>query len=506
MQNSSACYDYEADWRPYVFPEPTSRLSSLEEIRRLYPPVTLTHQPLQSGGMPVWSDGNTVCLNTRDEMTLGIGFTGAGKSRRGVAPTIAMLAKARENIVAIDVKGELTTGSLSPYVRGVLEENGYQTVFFDLRGFRGDGFNPLLLPYRLYREGNVGEAIRLLHEQYTNLSHVYNGTTADPFWTLEGVLCLVGFTCGLFAVGLEEERIHMLSLAMLLNDDGCSVMQTVRNSCNLPDIVRSSLNSILSMPERTRMSVVATAYSMLQPFVVNDRLMRMTSCTTFDFEEMTRHPCAVFLIVPDEVDSYDPFVGILLDQLSGSLVQQAYRCGGSLPIRTNFVCDEFAQYFIQNMSRNISAHRSRNIRWYIWCQGLEQLKTAYPKDAPVILENCANLYFMNSPELGLLKYLSERSGSLTGSDGLPRPLLRVQDLQTLQKTRSYTETYFSAPGVQFISRLPDISQYPCLQFAPKTYTIPCHLPHTRVLSVTPKQMMQATMPSNDRSARKEFLA
>ena len=483
-------YDYESDWRPYVFPEPSARLATMNEIRRDYPPVELSHKPLKAGGMPVWSDGSTVCLNTRDEMTLGVGFTGAGKSRRGVGPTIAMLAKGGENIVAIDVKGELTTGSLARYIRGVLDENDYKTVFFDLRGFRGDGFNPLLLPYRMYREGKPGEALRLLHEQFNNLSHVYNGSTADPFWTLEGVLCLMGFCCGMFACIDDPDCIHMLSLAMLLNDEGCNAMHTIRERCRLPDIVSSTLDSILSMPERTRMSVIATAYSMLQPFVVNDQLMRMTSCTTFDFTELAKRKCAVFIIVPDEVDSYDPFVGILLDQLSSTLVGLAYRCGGSLPIRTNFVCDEFTQYFIQNMSRNISAHRSRNIRWYIWCQGLEQLKTAYPKDAPVILENCANLYFMNSPELSLLQYLSERSGQVMGTAGSVRPLLRVQDLQTLKKTAEYTETYFSAPGVQFVGRLPDISRYACLQFPPKTYTIPCHLSDRKVPTMDIKHMLR----------------
>ena len=79
-------YDYESDWRPYVFPEPSARLATMNEIRRDYPPVELSHKPLKAGGMPVWSDGSTVCLNTRDEMTLGVGFTGAGKSRRGGRP------------------------------------------------------------------------------------------------------------------------------------------------------------------------------------------------------------------------------------------------------------------------------------------------------------------------------------------------------------------------------------------------------------------------------------
>lgn len=64
----------------------------------------------------------------------------------------------------------------------------------------------------------------------------------------------------------------------------------------------------------------------------------------------------------------------------------------------------------------------------------------------------------------------------------------------LNKTRAYTETYFSAPGVQFISRLPDISQYPCLQFPDRQYTIPCHLPDAPVSSITVKKLLRLIYP------------
>lgn len=483
-------YDYEADWRPYVFPESSAKLAALEDIQQRYPCVDLSRRKLEAGGMPVWTDGHTACLNTRDEMTLGIGFTGAGKSRRGVAPTIAMLAKAGENIVAIDVKGELSTGALARHVRGVLEENHYKTVFFDLRGFRGDGFNPLLAPYRHYRQGNVGEAMRMLHEIFNGMAHDFFSSNADPFWASEAVLCLVAFTCVLFAAVKEEALVHMLSLAMLLNDDGCEVIDRIKRALCLPNIVNSSLNSILSMSSKTRMSVVATAYSMIQPFVVSEPLMRMSSCTTFSVEEMLHRKCAVFIIVPDEVDSYDTFVGILISQMCADLVQLAYKNGGSLPIRTNFICDEFTQYTIPNMGRNISAHRSRNIRWYLWCQGLEQLRAAYPKDASVILENCVNLYFMNSPDFSMLKYLSERSGELVEANGVVRPFLRVQDLQSLKRTTAYTETYFSAPGVQFVTRLPDISQYASLQYPDKRYPIPCRLPEQPIRTFSPNLLQE----------------
>ena len=486
--NSS--YDYEADWRPYVFPEDSARLAAVEEIRQAYTNADLSAPILPAGGMPVWTDGRTVCLNTRDEMTLGIGFTGAGKSRRGVAPTIGFLAAAGENIVVVDVKGELSTGSLSRYVRGALAEHDYKTVFYDLRGFRGDGFNPLLIPYEAYREGNTDEAIHLLHELFSGLAHVYAGTKADPFWDIHAVLCLTAFACVIFEISESPRYVHMLSLAMLLNDAGCEAINSVKKVLSLPDVALSAVNEILSMPEKTRMSVTATAYSLIQPFVINERLLKMSSCSTFDFSEMASRKCAVFLIVPDEVDSYDRFVGILLGQLCARLVQLAYKNGGSLPRRINFICDEFPQYHIENMARNISAHRSRNIRWYIWCQGLEQLRAAYPKEAPVLLENCANLYFMNSPDYSVLKYLSERSGAVTDANGIMRPLLRIQDLQTLRKTDTYTETYFSAPGVQFVTRLPDISQYPCFRYPLKKYGIPCRLPDSKTPSFTPARLLE----------------
>lgn len=487
-------YDYEADWRPYVSPDSDIRFATSEEIQQAYPPIDLS-QPLCAGGMPVWTNGQIACLNSRDEMTIGIGFTGSGKSRRGVAPTAAFLAKAGENIILIDVKGELSTGSLSRYVRGALDENGYKTVFFDLRGFNGDGYNPLLLPYRLYVQNNIGESMRMLHELYSGLAKEELESNSDPFWALEAILCLVAFTVALFACVHNENQIHMLSLAMLLNDSGCDALNSVKDGLHLPDTALSALNSILSMSQKTKMSVVATAYSLIQPFVVNEKLLRMTSCTTFSIEEMLHRKCAIFIIVPDEVSSYDTFVGILISQICASLVQLAYQHGGRLPIRTNFLCDEFTQYNIQNMGRNISAHRSRNIRWYIWCQGLEQLKLAYPKDAPIILENCANLYFMNSPELSLLKYLSERSGYITDFTGAQRPLLRVEDLQTLQKTDIYTETYISMPGKQFVTRLLDVSQYPCLQYPNQTYSIPCHLPQNPVQTLTISSLLRNALHS-----------
>lgn len=97
---------------------------------------------------------------------------------------------------------------------------------------------------------------------------------------------------------------------------------------------------------------------------------------------------------------------------------------------------------------------------------------------------------MNSPDYSILKYLSERSGETTDANGIAHPLLRIQDLQTLRKTDTYTEAYFSAPGLQFVTRMPDISQYPCFQYPKRKYAILCRLPDRKAPGLTPAGLLE----------------
>ena len=109
----------------------------------------------------------------------------------------------------------------------------------------------------------------------------------------------------------------------------------------------------------------------------NEKLLRMLSNSTFDLHDVSKKPTALFIILPDEVDTYAPIAGLMLQQISATLVQDAYKCGGKLPRRVNFLCDEFCNYYVPGMMRSISAHRSRNIRWYLVCQSQKQLEACY---------------------------------------------------------------------------------------------------------------------------------
>lgn len=454
-------YSYEADWLQYAFPQQASGFATEEMLEEKYTQVLLEKgKLLEAGGLPVKSDGISATINTENEHTLIYGGTASKKTRTLIIPLIEILAQAHESMIIMDIKGELSDGKTFPQIRGALEANGYECTFFNLRDMNGDGFNLLLEPYHLYKDGNRDEAIRMCNDIVEALASIYHGTKADPFWEMTAKLYLVSVMILLFEMCHDVGKINMLTLASYTDWNSCEDMRRIADLIGIENNIMTMLRSVTSEPEKTRMSTLATVNSMMTNFLTNEKLLKMLSNSTFDLHSISEKPTALFIILPDEVDTYAAIAGLMLQQISATLVQDAYKCGGKLPRRVNFLCDEFCNYYVPGMMRSISAHRSRNIRWYLVCQSQKQLEACYPSEADTIVANCTNIYFLNSSELSLLEYLSKRAGFTTiTQDGTPAPIISVADLQGLKKGWTHTDVYFTAGDIHYVSAMPDISQY-----------------------------------------------
>ena len=95
-------------------------------------------------------------------------------------------------------------------------------------------------------------------------------------------------------------------------------------------------------------------------------------------------------------------------------------------------------------------------------------------------------------ELSLLEELSRRAGTTTVTySGSPEPLISVQDLQRLKKTRDYAEVLYMSRGVFYVSRLADIGRYKIYRSMPqKKYGIPS-VKLAEVSAFTPQDMLKA---------------
>ena len=454
-------YCYESDWRQYAFPEQSCNFADEETLRQRYTPITLeSGVPLKAAGMPVCSDGTNAVVNTENEMTIIYGATASKKTRTLIVPLICSLAQARESMIITDIKGELSNGINFPQVRGLLDENGYECIFLNFRDQNADGLNILLEPYRLYKAGRKDDAIVMVNNMVDSLAKIYQNTKADPFWEKTARLYLVSITVLLFEMCQDPAKINMLSLSGYTDWDGCENVRMVADLIHKQTNIMNMLRCVTSEPDKTRMSTLATVSSMFTDFLTVEKLLKMLSHSTFDVHDIYKKPTALFIIVPDEVDTYSGIVGLIMPQIISPLVNDAYRLGGTLPRRVNVICDEFCNIKMPGMSRAISAHRSRNIRWYLVCQSQKQLRACYPNDADTIIANCQNVYFLNTPEMELMEELSRKAGYRTITpDGSQKPILSVSDLQQLKKGWTHTDVYFTSGNIHYVASMPDISQY-----------------------------------------------
>ena len=138
-----------------------------------------------------------------------MGSTGSGKTRRLIMPMIKILAKKGESMILTDPKGELYEESVA-----MLTAKGYNIVILNLRSpEKGNAWNPLTLPYQLYKEGS-DKANELLADLAYNLLH--EEKTDDPFWQNTAADYFTALALGLFE-DAKEDQINLNSISYMSN-------------------------------------------------------------------------------------------------------------------------------------------------------------------------------------------------------------------------------------------------------------------------------------------------
>ncbi len=465
-------YKYESDWRPYAFPKEKNGFTSKEELCERFSKVDF-NQPLKAGGIPIISDGKEMVIDDRTIMSIIYGSTGSGKTRKLIVESIMSCILGGESMIIPDIKGELSKGVHSSIIRGLLEQEHYNCIFIDFREMLSDGFNVLHIPYKLYKSGKKDEASQMISELVKGLASIYKNSKADPFWEQSAKPGLEAIILLLFEICDDIKYINMHTVKTFTSETGARYLKDIVDMFDSENLILTKLRALLSQPERTKASTLATIDTFIEPFLSSEKLSKMLSHSTFDVEDIYKKKTALFIILPDENDTYERICGFILQQINETLILEAYKNNGLLPRRVNFICDEFCNYRIPNMSSNISASRSRNVRWIIVCQSKKQLQNSYGEDADTIIANCENIFFFNSTEPTLLSELSESVGiTYTTKDGIGKPIITVQDLKSLKKSWDCTEVFFTSRDIVYISSLPDIAQYEYIQKFHKIYKLP----------------------------------
>ncbi|MDR1837842.1 MAG: type IV secretory system conjugative DNA transfer family protein, partial [Treponema sp.] len=353
-----------------------ARWASEEEIKTSLCKSSLNDGNPQYGGIPLFADSNSVYVDPTDTHSLIIGSTGSKKTRLIGMPALRLYAMAGESFIATDPKAELYERTLP-----LLQEQGYHVFVLNLRDpLCSNGWNPLIVPYHLYHNGQRDKAVELVTDM-ANCIVKTEDYAREPYWPNSAADMLTGLILVLFECAQENE-INLKSLRSLR----AQAFKTIKNSgssneINAPFIHRQFLEhmntdsfaySLLigtsGVCDVTRGCIVSTFDQAVRPFFSQDNLIDLLSVNDLDMAKIGKEKTAVFLITPDENTLYHCLISVFVKQCYTELILEAQKQPlKKLPRRVNFLLDEFSSLpQISDFPAMITASRSRNIRFNLF--------------------------------------------------------------------------------------------------------------------------------------------
>ena len=402
-------------------------------------PVQAAAIKSDAAGIPLINDGKTLWVDDGEYHNLIIGSTGSGKTQCIIFPMVQCLAKHNESMIITDPKGEIYEKTSE-----MLRRRGYNIVLLNFRNPQnGNAWNPLTLPYRLWNSGNQDKAIELLDDLALNILYDESNKNADPFWEKTSAGYFAGLALGLFEDAKEEEiNINSISLMTTVGEDkfrgSSTYIKEYFNSKDPAGAAYINASSTILSPSDTKGSILAVFKEKIKLFATRANLSEMLSHSDFEIQDIGLKKTAVFIVIQDEKKTYHSLATILVKQIYETLIDVAQAHGGKLPIRTNFLLDEFANMPpLKDVTTMITAARSRAMRFTLIIQNFAQLNEVYgEQNAETIKGNCGNLVYLLSTELKALEEISKMCGEVKSKKDdktVSTPLVTISDLQKLSK-------------------------------------------------------------------------
>ncbi len=397
--------------------------------------VPISSPDSTAAGTVLINNGKDMWVDNGENHTLVIGATGSGKTTSVVDPLVYSLAKAKESMIITDPKGEIYKNHSN-----LLRARGYNIIVLNFREpQKGNCWNPLTLPYQLYKLGNTDKATELVDDVALNI--IQDKKAQDPFWEKSASDYFAGVTLGLFEDAKEEEiNLNSISYVTTVGEEKCPPSNYIKEYFNLkgesstPYVFASNT---INSPTETKGGILSVFRQKIRLFASREQLSEMLSRSDFNMRDIGKKPTAVFMVIHDEKTTYHALATIFIKQCYETLIDVAQESGGELPVRTNFILDEFANMPpLKDVTTMVTAARSRAIRFTFIIQNFAQLNDVYGKeDAETIRSNCGNLIYLLTTELAALEEISKLCGEKKSKDKdktASTPLVTVSDLQKMK--------------------------------------------------------------------------
>ena len=391
-----------------------------ENMKKYIPLIGINwDSEIKSSGLPMAYDEEYVYITERLNHSLVIGSTGSGKTQTITLPLLELANKASESVVIHDTKSELYDATAKQF-----KESGYNVIKLNLDDAMDSScWNPLELPFRLYKEGNKDKAQELLEELAFYLLNDLEDTNGDPFW----INSAINYFTGLTLYAFETEEVVNLSkireLDTLVKDNKDNFKQNLdRNSG-----AYINLSGILNAPPETKGSILAVFSQKIKRFISKENLNKVLSKSDFDITNIGKEKTIIYVISGNSNNS-ERLLPLFISQVYYAKDEYSKNSG-----KVNIIIDDFFElYPIKNFSKILTYSRGIGLTFTLMIRGFNDLKNKYGKEESEIIRLCfANLVYLLSQDIETLEEISKLCGQ-TCEDGIVKPLISVEELKTLR--------------------------------------------------------------------------
>ena len=389
-----------------------ARWASKEEIIANATRVTRDSDVMKSG-VTVMYDEDSIYINDSETHNLVIGGTGSGKTQTTIMPQIYLSIKAGESFITNDHGGELYDE-----FSGMAKENGYKVQVINFRDMtKGNNYNPLYIPYTLYKKGNVDEAIELVENVGYNLLSDFQKTDADPFWEQSSINLFTGLALYLFNKAKQEE-ININSIVNL-----CYKLDDIKKELtDKSSIIYTYLSPIVDAPSETKGSIISVFKQKITLVTSRDSLTKLLCNNNLDLENIKKEKTAIFVI------SDGKFSNIIMPMILNQ-VYNLIKLNHEVDKRLNIILDEFGLIKpIKDFTDILTYSRALNMRLTLVVQSIQHLETVYgTKTTEFIRMAISNTIFLLANDIRTLEMISNDCGRVDEHN----QLINIEELKVL---------------------------------------------------------------------------
>ena len=180
-----------------------ARWETKENMEKLVPLIPVNKESkIEKSGVPIFYDEENLYITNRLNHTLVIGTTGSGKTQVITLPILELSMRSGESVIVHDTKNEIYEHTSEKF-----RNQGYKIIRINLDDAREcNKWNPLELPYRLYKEGNKDKAQELIEDIGFYLLNDLSESNQDPFW----INSAINYFTGLCLYKFEKEGLSNL--------------------------------------------------------------------------------------------------------------------------------------------------------------------------------------------------------------------------------------------------------------------------------------------------------